>query len=93
MLADLDDQVQRSGGTTWTLQAVITKADMLLPSKARGQEGEQEAQQFLSVLRKELFKAAPTCLPPIVTSANKNLPFGIDDLKRNILDACGYLQV
>lgn len=90
MLSDLDQQVQRSGGTTWTLQAVVTKADMLLSSsKVRGEKSDEDAQQWLSKLRKDIFEAAPTCLPPIVTSANKAPFFGIDDLRRNLVDACG----
>lgn len=90
ILSDLDQQVQRSGGTTWTLQAVVTKADMLLSSsKVRGEKSDEDAQQWLSKLRKDIFEAAPTCLPPIVTTAQKAPFFGIDELRRNMLDACG----
>lgn len=89
MLSDLDQQVQRSGGTTWTLQAVVTKADMLLSSsKVRGEKSDEDAQQWLSKLRKDIFEAAPTCLPPIITSANKAPFFGIDELRSNLVNAC-----
>jgi GTP-binding protein len=72
----LDDK----GLQRFTMQAVITKADMI-PSL--------DGQVSLERVRKNILDVAPLCLPPIVTSAQMKPPFGIDTLRRNILSACG----
>ncbi|KAF8554317.1 hypothetical protein OG21DRAFT_1106711 [Imleria badia] len=53
MLAELDTQVQKFGGTKFTLQAIITKADQL------GESGREHVEQ----MKNAIFQAAPTCLP------------------------------
>ena len=42
-----------------------------------------------NAMQKDIFDTAPTCLPGIVTAATKHITFGIDDLRLNVLDACG----
>ncbi|KIJ65222.1 hypothetical protein HYDPIDRAFT_88928 [Hydnomerulius pinastri MD-312] len=80
MLNELDAQVQSSGGTNFTLQAIITKADLL-----RG-----DGRQKVDSLKKAIFQAAPTCLPPIITAfPPRGTPFGIDLVRRSIIDSCG----
>lgn len=64
----------------FTLQAVITKADTV-PTAQLG--------DVITTLRQEIFKTAPLCLPPIITSARMSPPFGIDALRKNIAQACG----
>ncbi|KAH7885779.1 P-loop containing nucleoside triphosphate hydrolase protein [Phlebopus sp. FC_14] len=81
MLAVLDAQVQASGGTQFTLQAIITKADDLK------QEGGREQMERI---KKAIFVAAPTCLPPIVTACPPHgHPFGIDVVRKSIIECCG----
>jgi len=71
----LDDK----GLQRFTIQAIITKADMIPPL---------DGHVFLERTRKIILDAAPLCLPPIVTSAQMKPPFGIDTLRRNILGVC-----
>lgn len=80
MLAELDAQVQRSGGTKFTLQAIITKADQL------GDSGRDQVDQMKSAI----FQTAPTCLPPIITACPPKGPkFGIELVRTSITDCCG----
>ena len=80
MLAELDTQVQQSGGTKFTLQAIITKADQL------GDSGREQVDQ----MKKAIFQAAPTCLPPIITACPpKGSNFGIELVRKSITDSCG----
>ena len=80
MLAELDAQVQRSGGTKFTLQAIITKADQL------GNLGREHVDQ----MKNTIFQAAPTCLPPIITACPPKGPkFGIELVRKSIADCCG----
>ncbi|KAG6820204.1 hypothetical protein H0H93_004054 [Arthromyces matolae] len=72
--------IDSRGKQPFTLQAVITKADCIPSDKVS---------QTISQLRKEIFSAAPLCLPPIVTSTTMSPPFGIEDIRKNIADACG----
>jgi GTP-binding protein len=82
MLASLSDRISAHGGTKHTLQAVITKLDTLpLPG----------AQQHIAKLKKEIFQAAPVCLPPIFTSVAKHPFLGVEELRANIMDACGLV--
>lgn len=78
MLRQLDDKVQ-SGGVRWTLQAIITKADLVsLQNQRAAIEGISTA----------IFENAPTCLPPIVTASLKSNGLGVDDVRRSIVEAC-----
>ncbi|KAI0272425.1 P-loop containing nucleoside triphosphate hydrolase protein [Gloeopeniophorella convolvens] len=79
MLQDLDRRIQ-SGRAKWTLQAIITKAD-LLPS--RGLEGS------ISDIQQTIFQHAPTCLPAITTASRKGNIFGIDEVRKSLMEACG----
>ena len=78
-LAELSQNPQNTA--RWTLQAVITKSDRLLQLP--------DAKDQLKQMQKDIFDTAPTCLPGIVTAATKHITFGIDDLRLNVLDACG----
>jgi GTP-binding protein len=82
MLAHLSSLMLTPHGTQpWTLQAIITKADTI-PYK--------HLPTVISEIRKEIHNAAPLCLPAIVTSTNMNPPFGIYQMRENIVDACGF---
>ena len=71
----LDD----NGSQRFSLQAVLTKVDLVPVDK-------------LAIVREkmttDIFKAAPLCLSPIITSSDMSPPFGIDALRRNIDAAC-----
>ena len=82
MLQQLDEQCQAASGTTFTLQAIITKADNLLRS-ANGRGAIRDIQ-------KDVFEAAPTCLPAIVTAALDDSRLGIDKMRESIAEACGF---
>jgi GTP-binding protein len=77
MLQHLDDKVQ-SGEARWTLQAIITKADLV----------SQHDQAAIEGIRRAIFENAPTCLPPIVTSSLKSNGLGVNDVRRSIVEAC-----
>lgn len=78
MLKHLDQKVQ-SGRPRWTLQAIITKADLVsLHNREAAIEG----------IKRAIFENAPTCLPPIVTASLKSDGLGIDDVRRSIVEAC-----
>lgn len=80
MLAELDSQVQQFGGTKFTLQAVITKADQL------GELGRGRVDH----MKKAIFQVAPACLPPIITACPpKGSNFGIELVRKSITDCCG----
>ncbi|KAG6902025.1 hypothetical protein C0995_005358 [Termitomyces sp. Mi166 len=84
MLSHLSTKlIDQRGRQPFTLQAVITKADRIPSDEIHGTIGR---------LRKDIWEAAPLCLPPIVTSATMSPPFGIDDIRKNIADACGLLS-
>jgi GTP-binding protein len=78
MLQHLDNKVQ-SGGPRWTLQAIITKADLVSPHI-------QEA--AIEGIKRAIFENAPTCLPPIVTSSLKSNGLGVNDVRRSMVEAC-----
>lgn len=80
MLQQLDAQCQASGGTRWTLQAIITKADAL--AKAKNGRG------LVAQIQHAVFEAAPTCLPAIVTAAAREPHFGIDEVRNSVAEAC-----
>jgi GTP-binding protein len=82
MLQHLDEMIQ-SGHSRWTLQAIITKAD-LVPLV--------NVNPVISSIRQSIFDNAPTCLPPIVTASLKSTGLGIDDVRRSIVEACGLVR-
>jgi len=79
MLQELDERVQ-SGSRRWTLQAIITKAD-LVPL---------DTNTIISSIKRTIFEHAPTCLPPIVTASLKSTStaLGVDDVRMSIMEAC-----
>jgi GTP-binding protein len=79
MLQQLDDKVQ-SGGARWTLQAIITKADLV---------SDHKQQSAIEGISRAIFENAPTCLPPIVTASLKSNGIGVNDVRRSIVEACG----
>lgn len=85
MLEDLNSRCEASIQTDRpvTLQAVLTKAD-LLPSSPK-----EEIQK----LQREIFEAAPLCLPAIITASSKKLEYGVPEVRRSILEACGIGRV
>ncbi|KAF9461088.1 P-loop containing nucleoside triphosphate hydrolase protein [Collybia nuda] len=84
MLSHLSRSLLSERGTQpFTLQSVITKADCIPADKISS---------VITKMRKDIWQAAPLCLPPIVTSAEMSPPFGIDEVRRNIAEACGLLR-
>lgn len=81
MLQHLDEQCQASGGRTFGLQAIITKADGLL--------AQSSPPTAVYQIQQDIFDVAPTCSPVIVTSALKAPRLGIDEMRSDIAEACG----
>ena len=80
MLRHLDKKVQ-SGERRWTLQAIITKADLV---------SSHNLDATIEGIKQTIFENAPTCLPPIVTASLKsNGGLGLSDVRRSIVEACG----
>ncbi|PPR07817.1 hypothetical protein CVT24_002897 [Panaeolus cyanescens] len=80
MLDHLSKSLLTDRGTQpFTLQAVITKVD-LVPSS--------ELQATLKKIRDDIWKSAPLCLTPLVTSSAMKPPFGIEAVRKNIREAC-----
>ncbi|CAK5273611.1 unnamed protein product [Mycena citricolor] len=73
--------VDARGIQPFTVQAVVTKVD-LIPSKHMAAS--------LEDMRTSIFANAPLCLPPIFTSVTMNPPFGVDTVRSNISDVCGF---
>ncbi|KAF8884816.1 hypothetical protein BD779DRAFT_1471894 [Infundibulicybe gibba] len=81
MLTHLSKMLLSDRGTQpFTLQSIITKADCI-PA--------DQIPTVISRMRRQIWEAAPLCLPPIVTSTQMSPPFGIEEVRKNILDACG----
>ncbi|KAF9554950.1 P-loop containing nucleoside triphosphate hydrolase protein [Agrocybe pediades] len=81
MVAHLSDALVTEQGTQpFTLQAIITKADTVPIANL---------EQVIAGMKKDIWEAAPLCLPPIVTSAEMRPPFGVDLVRQNIAQACG----
>ena len=80
MLRSLDEQCQASGGVNWTLQAIVTKMDALHTG---------ELLKAVKNIQRDIFESAPTCLPPILTSAHNHPHMGVDDVRQSIQEACG----
>lgn len=81
MLSHLSQKLVTQRGTQpYTLQAIITKADLVpidnLPTT-------------IALIQKAIWESASLCLPPIVTSTTSSPPFQIDRVRKNIADACG----
>ncbi|KAJ6485536.1 P-loop containing nucleoside triphosphate hydrolase protein [Mycena sanguinolenta] len=80
MLKYLSETLLQDGAQSYTLQAIITKVDCI-PAQSLG--------EVIPKIQKQIWEAAPLCLPPIITSAMMHPPFGIDGVRRNIADVCG----
>lgn len=78
MLHSLDERVQASAGLKFTLQAIITKADMIPDTKFASS---------IAQMGKDIAAAAPTCLDPIITSTAKYPYIGIDAVRNAITQA------
>ena len=78
MLSSLDHPYQKGGGIGFSLQAVITKVDAIPLSTA---------QTRIQKMKEQITLAAPTCLPPILTST-RDIHVGIEELRHSISDAC-----
>lgn len=74
MLRDLDQKIQ--SGSRWTLQAIITKADLVPVNR----------NTTVSSIKQTIFEHAPTCLPPIVTASFAAM--GVNDVRMSIIEAC-----
>lgn len=81
MLGLLHQRVQDAFGVGFAYQAVFTKAegDDAHPQSARAR-----------MLVEQIHEVAPTCLPPVFTSAQMGT--GIDDLRRAVGEACGLAE-
>ncbi|TFK21489.1 P-loop containing nucleoside triphosphate hydrolase protein [Coprinopsis marcescibilis] len=83
MLEHISQKLLSARGTQpFTLQAVITKADLVPPGKLS---------EVITKMRKEIFASAPLCLPPIITSCEMNPAFGVDKVRESIAQACGFI--
>jgi GTP-binding protein len=82
MLQDLDNKIQ-SGNARWSLQAIITKADLVSCHKLEA---------TIESIKRTIFENAPTCLPPIVTASLKSDGLGVNDVRRSIVEACGLAR-
>ncbi|KZV92001.1 P-loop containing nucleoside triphosphate hydrolase protein, partial [Exidia glandulosa HHB12029] len=81
MLELLHQRVHNAHGVGFAFQAVFTKAE---GPDARA--GSPRAKELLQ----QIHQIAPTCLPPVFTSAH--LGTGIDDLQLAIGEACGLAE-
>lgn len=82
MLQDLDHKIQ-SGDARWSLQAIITKADLV---SSHNMDATEEG------MKRTIFENAPTCLPPIVTACLKSDGLGVIDVRRSMIEACGLAR-
>ncbi|KAF8972706.1 P-loop containing nucleoside triphosphate hydrolase protein [Flammula alnicola] len=81
MLSHLSTSLLTARGTQpFTLQSVITKADLVPVGNLA---------PVIEKMRKDIWEAAPLCLPPLITSAGMSPPFGLELVRQNIVDACG----
>ncbi|KAK7031700.1 putative GTP-binding protein EngB [Favolaschia claudopus] len=80
MLKHLSETLLKDGAQTYTLQSIITKVDCI-PSDSLS--------QVIPKIQKQIWEAAPLCLPPIITSAAMRPMYGIDAVRKNIADVCG----
>lgn len=81
MLSHLSKKLVTLRGTQpFTLQAIITKADLVR---------NENLSTYISDIQKAIWESAPLCLPAIVTSTALSPPFQIDLVQKNIADVCG----
>ena len=81
MLTHLSQKLVTPRGTQpFTLQAIITKADLVRT---------EELATHLLLMQKAIWESAPLCLPAIVTSTALSPQFQIDLVRKNIADVCG----
>ena len=81
MLSHLSQKLVTARGTQpFTLQAIITKADLVTTD---------DLATNISLMQKDIWESAPLCLPAIVTSTAMSPPFQIDLVQKNIADVCG----
>ena len=82
MLQSLEKKCQEQENTIpWTLQAIITKADQM--------DGDRAA---LRAIQDDIFKTAPTCLPPLAVAITKRAQVGVDRIRDSMTEACGLGQ-
>ena len=82
MLSHLSKKLVTPRGTQpYTLQAIITKADLVTTA--------DDLPKKISLIQRDIWKSAPLCLPAIVTSVALSPPFQIDLVRKNIVDVCG----
>jgi GTP-binding protein len=86
MLSALSERITAHAGSRHTLQAIITKVDTL-------GLGLDAARAQLRRIRKDVFDAAPTCLPPLVTSVQRAPYIGVENVRAAIADACGLARL
>lgn len=85
MLTHLSSLLITPRGTQpWTLQSIITKTDTIPVN---------DVPMVIQKLRKDIHDAAPLCLPPILTSTEMKPPFGIDEVRKSIVDVCGLHRI
>lgn len=84
MLRTLNEQCQAFSAAKFTLQAVITKADAVPV---------EQVATVIPKMRQQIFEAAPFCLPPIITSATMQPRFGIDEMRKSIVEASGIGRI
>ncbi|KAI0299196.1 hypothetical protein BC826DRAFT_995972 [Russula brevipes] len=82
-LSEADKLMIQSGDAKWTLQAIVTKADIVSPDKLDA---------AIKGIKQAIFENAPTCLPPIVTASSKSNGLGVSDVRRSIVEACGLAR-
>jgi GTP-binding protein len=75
MLESLNERCKGS----LSLQAIITKVDAI-PSA--------DVSKVIAKMRTQITEAAPMCLPAILTSANMRPSFGIEEVRKSIVEAC-----
>ncbi|KAJ7803205.1 hypothetical protein B0H14DRAFT_2889605 [Mycena olivaceomarginata] len=80
MLSYLSDTILKDGAQKYTIQSIITKVDCI-PTESLG--------QVIPKMQKQIWEAAPLCLPPILTSAMMRPMHGIHAVRKNIADVCG----
>ena len=84
MLVHLSRLMMACPTQPWTLQSIITKADTIPVD---------QISPIINTITHQIRTSAPLCLRPIVTSAQMSPPYGIDQLRKNIIDACGIHNV
>jgi GTP-binding protein len=84
MLSYLSETLLKDGAQKYTIQSIITKVDCI-PTESLG--------QVIPKMQKQIWEAAPLCLPPILTSAMMRPMHGIHAVRKNIADVCGLGRI